>query len=506
MKNLFKLFMLMTAAAAVLQAPSAIAVGRFVYVSGDVTVRSAEGALRPAKQGDALTEKDAIQIGEGRAQLRFDDGGWVSLQPRTVFQINEYPQREEGNIVLGLLKGGARAVTGLLSNRNPSNYQLVTPTSTIGIRGTSFVVTYCLQSCDLPDGLYVTGGDGTIFVKNAFGEIDLSRGRTAYVPNAQTAPRESNVKPVVGVEEPMSAQQTAAVGSTTSAELRPGNFIYFQGTSGYVGPFETRLLSSVGLVAAATGTVTGSASGIVRGLFESGTATGSGAGFGAGSGTAVPGDTLSLVMDGLQRPVGITALASNGDRVSATSLKAPELSSSDGILFWGRWAGAQFQLDAQTPRNGGANVTGTATFPAGSYVHYLFGIPLGSAPMIGSATYTFFDGTGSTSQLGTVGAGVTSGSLTANFLGNTVGASMSISHGGTYAATGLATIQGSDRSRFEGVSGSATGPGGSFPFKFEGFFAGSNAPIAPPRAGVGWAINRPDAITGTAVFRCAAGC
>ncbi len=513
MKTHFKLLML-AAAAAALQAPSALAVGRFVYVTGDVTVRNAEGALRPAKSGETLNEKDAIQLGEGRAQVRFDDGGWVSLQPRTVFQINEYPRREDGNIVLALLKGGARAVTGLLSSRNPSNYRLDTPTSTIGIRGTSFLVTYCQQSCDLPDGLYVTGGDGTIYVKNAAGEINLSRGRTAYVANAQTAPRESSVKPVAEVEETISAQQMAAVGSTTAAELRPGNFIYFQGTSdfqassGDVPPFESRSVNSLGIAAAVSGTFTGSASGIVRGLFESGTASGSGAGSGASGGprNIDPGN-LTFVLDGAQRPVSVTVLGSNGGRVSFTALKAPEMSASDGILFWGRWTGTQFQLDAQ---GGGAesgdNVTGTLTVPAGSYLHYLVGTPAGSVPLIGSATYTFIGGTGSTSQLGTVGAGVTAGTLNANFGANTVNAGMSISHGGTYSASGFAIIDRIHQGKFSSLTGTAIGPGGSFPFKFDGFFAGTSAPTAPPRAGVGWTIDRPDAITGTAAFRCATGC
>lgn len=505
MKLCFKLLVL-AAVTAAFQVPSALAAGRFIYVTGDVTVRNAQGVSRLGKSGETLNEKDAVEIGEGKAQIRFDDGGWVSLQPRTVFHINEYAQREEGNIVLALLKGGARAVTGALSSRNPSNYRLNTPTSTIGIRGTSFQVTYCLQSCDLPDGLYVTGGDGEIYVKNAVGEINLSKGRTAYVPNAQTAPRESNVKPVVGVEEPMSAQQTAAVGSTTSAELRPGNFIYFQGSSGYVSPFSFLSLSSGGIATAASGTFTGSASGIVNGLFESGSGSSSGAGSGAGGGKINPGDTLTLVMDGAQRPVSVTALGGNGDRVSMTALKAPEMSGSDGILFWGRWTDTQFQFDIQAVRNGGANVTGTATVPAGSYLHYLVGTPAGSAPLIGSATYTFSGGSGSTSQLGTVGAGVTAGTLTANFGANTVGAAMSISHGVTYSANGLATIQGSDRSGFTSLFGTANGPGGPYQFNFDGFFAGANSPTAPPRAGVGWTINRPDAITGTAAFRCASGC
>jgi hypothetical protein len=493
-------------AAAALAAVSAPAAGRFIHVDGAVNVRDVAGAVRAAKSGEALNERESVQVGEGRAQIRFDDGGWVSLQPRTVFEVKEYARREDGNIVLSLIKGGARAVTGLFSDRQPARYRMETPTATIGIRGTSFLVTFCLHSCDLPDGLYVTGGDGTIFVKNPFGEIDLSRGRTAYVASAQTPPRESGVKPVVQVEETMTAQQTAAVGSTTTAELRPGNFIYFEGTSGYTGPFQVLPVTSLGVGLAASGTISAAASGTVKGIFESGSGSVTGAGAGAGAGTiSNPGDALTIILDSAQRPVSFTATGAAGERVTATALKAPELASSDGALFWGRWTGTRFQFDVQDPASG-SNAIGDANLPAGSYLHYIVGVPAGSVPLTGSATYTFIGGTGSTSQLGSVGAGVTAGTLTANFGANTVGAGMTISHGGIYSASGLATLEPGERARFTSVFGLANGPSGSFPFKFEGFFAGVSAPTAPPRAGVAWTIDRLDPIVGTAAFRCVTGC
>jgi len=502
-----KALALLVAGVVFAQASAALAAGKFVYVVGDVTVREAGGAQRPAKTGEQVKEKDSVQIGDGSAHIRFNDGGWIALRQRTVLEVSEFSERDAGNTVLSLLKGAARAVTGKLATRNPASYKLVTPTATIGIRGTSFQVTYCLQSCDLPDGLYVTGGDGTIFVKNAVGELDLSKGKTAYVANAQTPPRESDVKPVVGIDEPMNAQQTAATGSSTSAELRPGNFIYFEGTSGYQGPFEFRTVTSMGLAAAASGTFTGNASGILKGIFESASGTATGSDSGAGAGTVSTGDTVTFVLDALQRPISVTAIGANGDRISATSLTAPQLSSGDGTLFWGRWTDARFQFDIQSARHGGTNVTGSANVPAGSYMHYMFGTPATSVPLTGSATYTFIGGTGSTSQLGVVGAGVTAGSLTANFGGQTVSANLSISHNGTYTATGNSSILGSGRARFESFTGSATGPGGTSPFKFNGFFAGTPAPTAPPRAGIGWTIDKAgDPFSGTAGFRCSTGC
>src|SRR5436853_644798 len=83
---------------------------------------------------------------------------------------------------------------------------------------------------------------------------------------------------------------------------------------------------------------------------------------------------------------------------------------------------------------------------------------LGGAPVTGSATYSFSGaGTGSTSQAGVVGSGVTAGTLTANFASNTVNGQMTIIHGGTFNASGVATLNSPNRAGFNSVSGSTSG-------------------------------------------------
>lgn len=488
------------AVAGALACSAAFAVGKFMYLDGAVSVRDAAGISRAAARGQRVDLQDTIATGEGRAQLRFDDGGWISLQPRTVFEVKEYEWREDGRIVVSLLKGAARAVTGVLSQSR--RYNFITPVATIGIRGTSFQVTYCVQSCDVPDGLYVTGGDGTIFVRNGFGEIDLSKGKTAFVATAQTPPRESSVKPMAAVQEQMTAQQISVAGSTTTGELRPGNFIYFQGTSGYSGPFSSVFPSSAGIALAASGSLSAQASGVVDGVFKSAIGSGSGFGSSGGAGTLAAGETLALVMDAGNRPVSISVSDAIG-RASGTALSAPEMSGSDGILFWGRWTNATFQADIQESAN---NASGTASIPPGSYLHYMFGLPAASVPLTGSASYTFIGGSGSTSVAGVTGAGVTAGGLSVNFASNFLSTSLSISHGGTYSASGSGTLDASSRASFSSFTGTANGPTGSHVFKFDGFFAGAGAPTAPARAGMAWQIQAPDAIVGTAGFRCASGC
>ncbi|HEY6821474.1 MAG TPA: FecR domain-containing protein [Burkholderiales bacterium] len=491
------------AAIAALAVDSAWATGRFMFVEGTVNVRDAAGLTRVVRAGDPINEQETVVVGEGRAQVRFDDGGWVSLQPRSVFEVKTYEMREEGTTLMALIKGSARAVTGLLAERRPARFRFDTPVATIGIRGTSFQVTLCVQSCDVPDGLYVTGGDGTTFVKNGFGEIDLSHGRTAFVANANTPPQESNVKPVAQVTQTVTTQTVAAASSTNPGEVLPGNFVYNSGLGGYAGPFQTVSVSSFGLAGALTGTVSGQASGVVNGIFQTASASASGIGASAGATFLTNGETGAVVLDSQMRPFSVTLTGAEGGRISATALKAPEMAQNDGILFWGRWVNTTFNFDLNDPKHP-ATANGSAT--VNGYLHYLVGVPAGSVPLSGTATYTFIGGSGSTSQAGIVGGGVTNGTLTANFGSNVVSTSLGISHNGTYSASGAAFLTSGNRAAFSNGGGSASGPGGSFGFSFDGFFAGAGAPTAPARAGIGWKINAPDPFVGTAGFKCSTGC
>jgi hypothetical protein len=538
---------------AILAATQASAIGRLVLVDGTVNVRSADGSTRTARQGETVNSGDSITLAVGRAQVRFDDGGWISLEPRTDFRVDEYGRIPTDNIVLALLKGSVRAVTGALTAAAPRNYRLRTPVAYIGIRGTSFLVTFCQQSCDVPDGLYVTCGDGQIYVENEFGELDLSPGMTAYVANARTAPVESTIRPLSVIPGPTTGQVSAAAQTTMSAqaataqaqvdpltpipapgdnqvtaltsispslsplqifsaaqattsELRPGNYVYFAGTSGYATPFQTLQPASGGFGLAGSGSIAGQAFGVVDGIPGSSTGSGAGANFAAGAGTLQPGNSLTVVLDGSQRLVSLTGGLSTGERASITVLGVPQIAANDGVLFWGRWNNTSLQVDVTNPARGTAS--GTANFGAGSYLHYIGGLPIASVPLAGAATYTFLagSGSGSTSAAGVVGSGVVGGTLNVNFGTNFVSTNLGISHGSPFAATGAAFLDASNRANFSSIFGNATGPAGTFPFEFKGFLVGPGSPTAPSRAAMTWKVDAPDPFIGTAGFTCLAGC
>lgn len=53
----------------------------------------------------------------------------------------------ESRSVLRLVKGGLRAVTGLIGRETRTQYQVLTPVATIGIRGTDFLAAICDAAC-----------------------------------------------------------------------------------------------------------------------------------------------------------------------------------------------------------------------------------------------------------------------------------------------------------------------------------------------------------------------
>ena len=132
----FTLAMLLVLAAG--EAAAAAAHVDFAY--GNVTVSGPDGREQPLLRGAELDNGDTVRTAEGRAQLRFQDGAYVSLQPNSEFAIRDY--RFDGKTdgtergFFGLAKGAMRTVSGLIGHANRDRYRITTPTATIGIRGT----------------------------------------------------------------------------------------------------------------------------------------------------------------------------------------------------------------------------------------------------------------------------------------------------------------------------------------------------------------------------------
>ncbi len=142
--------LLATAVAAVfgLNFPASAQVARVLDSRGAAVVERAGAAPRILGVGEPLDQRDTINVApDSWAMLEFADQTRVTLRPNTVFRIDAYNDDAPGSVLLGLVKGGLRAVTGLVAKRNPRGVQFQTAVATIGVRGTEFDARLCEADC-----------------------------------------------------------------------------------------------------------------------------------------------------------------------------------------------------------------------------------------------------------------------------------------------------------------------------------------------------------------------
>ncbi|SCK38452.1 FecR family protein [Variovorax sp. HW608] len=82
-------------------------------VRGDVRLLATDGSMRTAQSGDVVAPIDRIVTG---------------------------PTTQDGGMLIALLQGSARMITGLIGKTHPDAVRVETPTAVISIRGTDFIV------------------------------------------------------------------------------------------------------------------------------------------------------------------------------------------------------------------------------------------------------------------------------------------------------------------------------------------------------------------------------
>ena len=169
----------------------AAAAGQIQFVAGSAQVTSESGKTHLLKKGDAVNEGDTLITAPTAAvQVRMRDGGIVAMRPDTRVKIDsfKFSGQEDGSErnVLSLVKGGFRAITGLIGRVNKQNYRVVTPTATIGIRGTDHEIVVVEPGSQLaPAGTYNKVNKGETFMSNAQGEVDILPNQMGFAAAGQ---------------------------------------------------------------------------------------------------------------------------------------------------------------------------------------------------------------------------------------------------------------------------------------------------------------------------------
>jgi len=118
--------------------------GLLKTVRGEVQLQDAQGASAPARVGDAVNARQRIVTGaESGASLVLRDGTTFVIGPQSSFDLQTFrydSRTHDGSVVGRLARGTLRMVTGLIGKAAPEAVRIDTPTATIGIRGTDFIV------------------------------------------------------------------------------------------------------------------------------------------------------------------------------------------------------------------------------------------------------------------------------------------------------------------------------------------------------------------------------
>jgi hypothetical protein len=117
--------------------------GTLKVVQGDVSLVKGD-MHRMAVLGGGVAESERIVTGPGAlASLLLKDGTVVAVGPGTTVDLSRFqfePTTQSGGMLVHLLQGSMRVVTGLLGKLHPDKVAFTTPTSVIGVRGTDFIV------------------------------------------------------------------------------------------------------------------------------------------------------------------------------------------------------------------------------------------------------------------------------------------------------------------------------------------------------------------------------
>ncbi len=122
---------------------SSASAGIAKIVTGDVRVVDTQGE-RPLKSGDAVFENTRLVAGkQSSASVILRDGTTLVLSENSQFNVEKFAfdaTTQNGSILVNLLQGSMRMLTGLIAKLNPEAIQVKTKTLSVGIRGTDFIV------------------------------------------------------------------------------------------------------------------------------------------------------------------------------------------------------------------------------------------------------------------------------------------------------------------------------------------------------------------------------
>lgn len=160
-----------------------------IRVRGDVVASGgSSGKERSLREGDAVHVGERVRApAQAEAVLKTEDAGFLAIRPNTDFVAERFAAEDKptDNFTVRLFTGSLRLVSGWLGRTNRAGSKVVTPTATIGIRGTDhepYVLSAELAaSTSNREGTYDKVNRGGTTMEVGENKLDIDAGRVGFV-------------------------------------------------------------------------------------------------------------------------------------------------------------------------------------------------------------------------------------------------------------------------------------------------------------------------------------
>lgn len=157
-------------------------------LEGTAYLVDTDGRLMPVRLGQIVHTGQTIRTEvDSELHITSSDGGLIALRPDSVFRMEEYiaAHSPQDRVVLRLVKGGLRSVTGWIPKHHPESYQVQALTATIGIRGTDHEV-HIIEAGQDEAGIHNLVHEGATVMRNAHGVLYLGAGEFGHAAHEAT--------------------------------------------------------------------------------------------------------------------------------------------------------------------------------------------------------------------------------------------------------------------------------------------------------------------------------
>jgi len=135
---------------------------------------------------------DRVRTGNGRMAIEFEDASVLKLTEQSQIVVTEYVYKQgskDNKLSLNLVSGTSRFITSKLNRIAKENIKLTTPSATIGVLGTEFLVSVSVLGESTIINLPKENGEvGKIFVDTEGGRVILDKPFQATVATVSMQP------------------------------------------------------------------------------------------------------------------------------------------------------------------------------------------------------------------------------------------------------------------------------------------------------------------------------